>query len=190
MLCWFGALFVLVRSYFLEFGLARFDLGNMVQAVWSTAEGRPLESTFGTGEQGVRLASHVDPILILLAPLWILAPSPLMLAAVQIAACAIGALPVFWLGRRHLGSEKAAALMALSYLAYPWLAWTALDAMHPVTLAISLFLFAIWFLDSERSFAFSVCAVLILATGELMGVLSRVSVSGIGSRADIVVRES
>ena len=26
----------------------RFDLGNMVQAVWSTAEGRPLEYTHGS----------------------------------------------------------------------------------------------------------------------------------------------
>jgi uncharacterized membrane protein len=142
----------------------------MVQAVWSTAHGRPLEVTDLTGEQTIRLAGHVDPILVLLAPFWVLFPSPLTLAAVQIGACALGALPVFWLGRRHLGSEKAAALMALAYLAYPWLAWTALDAFHPVTLAIPLFLFAIWFLDSDRLWAFAVCAALVLATGELMGV--------------------
>ena len=60
-------------------------------------------------------------------------------------------------------------MIASSYLAYPWLAWTALDAMHPVTFAIPLFLFAIWFLDSERIWAFALCALLILATGELMG---------------------
>ncbi len=98
-----------------------------------------------------------------------LAPTPLTLAAVQIAACALGALPVFWLGRRHLGSERSAALLALTYLAYPWLAWTALDAIHPVTLAIPLFLYAIWFLDSCRLGPFAVCALLILGTGELMG---------------------
>jgi len=169
MIGWSTVLFIVVRSHFLEFRLQRYDLGNMVQTVWSTTEGRPLEITLGTGEQASRLAAHVDPILVFLAPLWIMAPTPLTLAAVQIAACALGALPVFWLGRRHLGSEKAAALIALSYLAYPWLAWTTLDAMHPVTLAIPLFLFAIWFLDSERIWAFALCAVLIVATGELMG---------------------
>jgi uncharacterized membrane protein len=169
MLGWSVVLFALVRSYFLEFRFGRYDLGNMVQAVWSTADGRPLETTLGTGEQAVRLAAHADPILVLLAPFWILAPSPLTLAAVQIAACAVGALPVFWLGRRHLGSEKAAALLAFSYLSYPWLAWTALDAMHPVTLAVPLFLYAIWFLDSDRLWAFALCALLIVATGELMG---------------------
>jgi len=166
---WSVVLFVEVRSDYLGFRLARFDLGNMVQAVWSTAQGRPLEMTLLSGEQAERLASHVDPILALFAPLWLLWPSPLLLAAVQIAACALGALPVFWLGRRHLDSEKAAGLLALGYLLYPWLAWTALDAMHPVTLAIPLFLFAIWFLDSDRLGAFALCALLVLASGELMG---------------------
>ena len=166
---WSVVLFVEVRSDYLGFRLARFDLGNMVQAVWSTTHGRPLEVTLLSGEQAERLASHVDPILALFAPLWLLWPSPLALAAVQIAVCGLGALPVFWLGRRHLASEKAAALLAVAYLAYPWLAWTALDAMHPVTLAIPLFLYAIWFLDTERVWAFALCAILIAATGELMG---------------------
>lgn len=169
MLLWSVALFALTRSYFLEFRFGRYDLGNMVQAVWSTVHGRPLETTLGTGEQAVRLAAHADPILVLLAPLWILRPSPLTLAAVQIGACAAGALPVFWLARRHLESERAAGLLALAYLGYPWLAWTALDAVHPVTLAIPLFLYATWFLDSHRLWAFGACAVLVAATGELMG---------------------
>ncbi len=170
LIVWSLALFAVARSAYLDFQSARFDLGNMVQAVWSTAHGRPLEVTDASGEQMVRLGGHVDPILALLAPLWSLAPTPLTLVAAQVAACALGAVPVFWLGRRHLGSEPAAALLALAYLAYPWLAWTALDPVHPVTFAIPLFLFAIWFLDTARYGAFVLCAILILATGELMGV--------------------
>ena len=166
---WSAVLFAEVRSDYLGFRLARFDLGNMVQVVWSTAHGRPLEMTLLSGEQSSRFASHVDPVLALFAPLWLLWPSPLLLAAAQIVACALGALPVFWLARRHLASEKAAGLLALAYLAYPWLAWTALDAMHPVTLAIPLFLYAIWFLDQDRLYAFSLCALLVLASGELLG---------------------
>ena len=41
--------------------------------------------------------------------------------------------------------------------------------MHPLVLAIPLFLYSIWFLDSERIVAFSVCALLAATTGELMG---------------------
>jgi uncharacterized membrane protein len=170
MLAWDGALFLLVRERFVEFRLGRYDLGNMVQAVWSTAHGRPLEVTDGqTGAQLVRLGSHVDPILAALAPLWLVAPTPLALVAVQVVAVGLGALPVLWLARHHGASERAATLLALAYLAYPWTAWAACDVFHPVTLAIPLFLFSVWFLETRRLAAFGVCAVLVLATGELMG---------------------
>ena len=87
----------------------------------------------------------------------------------QIGAVAAGAFPVFWLARRHLDSERLATVLALAYLMYPWLAWTALDAIHPVTLAIPLLLLCVWFLDSHRLIAFTAVAVLVLSTGELMG---------------------
>jgi uncharacterized membrane protein len=173
---WSLALITIVRSHYDDFEIRRFDLGNMTQAVWSTAHGHPLEVTSATGEQVLRLGSHVDPILVVLTPLWLLAPSPLTLAAAQIVAVSLGALPVFWLGRRHLASDAAAALMALAYLAYPWLAWTALDAFHPVAVAIPLFLFCLWFLDAEKTWPYAVCATLVLATGEIMGL----ALAGVG----------
>lgn len=170
MLVWTVGLFAIVRGAYSNFRLGRFDLGNMVQAVWSTTQGRPLEMTDGsTGEQVVRLGTHVDPLLALLAPLWVVWPSPLALAFAQIAVVALGAIPVFWLGRRHLASERLAGAFALAYLAYPWVATSAAGAIHPVTFAITFLLFAIWFLDSDRLVPFAVCAVLTMSTGELMG---------------------
>ena len=170
MAAWTAVLYAIVRDAFLDFRLGRFDLGNMVQAVWSTTQGRPLEQTHGsTGEQMVRLGAHVDPFLVLLAPLWMVWPSPLALAFAQIAVTSLGALPVFWLGRRHLDAERAAGLLALGYLAYPWTATSAIGAIHPVTFAIPLFLFCIWFLDTNRLVPFAVCALLAMSTGELMG---------------------
>jgi uncharacterized membrane protein len=167
---WTAALFLIVRDTYDDFGYARFDLGNMVQAVWSTTHGHPLEITTSSGEQILRLGSHVDPILILFAPFWLLAPSPVTLIAVQIAVCALGALPVFWLARKHLGAERAAALVSFAYLAYPWLAWAMVEGMHPVVLAVPLLLFAVWFLDEDRLVAFAVVGVLACACGELIGV--------------------
>jgi uncharacterized membrane protein len=170
MVGWSAVLFVIVRGAYASFREGRFDLGNMVQAVWSTAHGHPLEVTHSaTGEQVVRLSGHVDPFLTLLAPLWLVWPSPLALAFAQIAFVSLGALPVFWLGRRHLGSEAAAGLLAIAYLAYPWTATSAGAAIHPVTFAIPLYLFCVWFLDTERFVLFTVCAVLAMSTGELMG---------------------
>jgi uncharacterized membrane protein len=169
MLVWSLSLFLVVRDHFLNFRLGRYDLGNMVQAVWSTAHGHPLETTNGaTGEQMVRLGSHVDPILAALVPLWMLAPSPLTLVALQVTAVSLGALPVFWLARKRLEDERVAGILALAYLAYPWVSWTAADVFHPVTLAIPILLFGVWFLDSDRLVLFALCALLAMTCGELI----------------------
>jgi uncharacterized membrane protein len=170
MVVWTIVLCSIVHGAFTSFRVGRFDLGNMVQAVWSTTQGRPLESTHGaTGEQMVRLGGHADPFLVLLAPVWALWPSPLSLAFAQIAVVSLGALPVYWLGRSHLQNERAAGLLALAYLAYPWVGTSAVSSIHPVTFAITFFLFCIWFLDTERLWLFAVFAVLAMSTGELMG---------------------
>jgi uncharacterized membrane protein len=170
MATWTAVLYVIVRGAYVNFREGRFDLGNMVQAVWSTAHGRPLEITqSATGEEMVRLGGHVDPFLVLLTPLWMIWPSPLVLSLAQIVVVSLGALPVYWLGRRHLESDAVAGLLALGYLAYPWTATSAVGSIHPVTFAIPMFLFGIWFLDNERVVPFAVCAALALSTGELMG---------------------
>src|SRR5258706_8403976 len=52
------------------FATARFDLGNMTQALWSTAHGRFLETTTLSGAQVSRLAGHLDPLLAVFTPLW------------------------------------------------------------------------------------------------------------------------
>jgi uncharacterized membrane protein len=148
------------------FTTGRFDLGNMTQAVWATAHGHPLAITNLQGEQVSRLGSHVDPILVAFAPLWWIWPSPSMLLAAQAVAIALGALPVFWLARKHLGSERAGLGFALAYLLYPAVQWLTLAEFHPVALACPLLLFAFWYLDDDRLVAFAIFAVLAALTKE------------------------
>jgi uncharacterized membrane protein len=169
----FGALSVL-RHHAYETG--RFDLGNMVQAVWSTAHGDPLAVTNLPGEQTSRLASHVDPILVLFAPLWLVWPSPAALLVVQTVAIALGALPVFLLARKHLASERVALGFALAYLLYPATQWLTLNEFHPVALACPLLLAAFWCLDEERLLPFAACAVAAATTKEEIGLV----VAGMG----------
>jgi uncharacterized membrane protein len=159
----FATLSVL-RNHAFETG--RFDLGNMVQAVWSTAHGHPLRVTNLQGEQVSRLAAHVDPILVLLAPLWRIWPSPDMLLVVQAIAVAAGAFPVFELARKHLGSERAALGFALVYLVLPATQWLTLNEFHPVALACPLLLFAFRYLDDDRLVPFVIFALLAAAAKE------------------------
>src|ERR671937_98337 len=79
------------------FWSGRFDLGNLTQAVWSTAHGHVLQMTDLQGEQISRLGAHFDPIVVAFVPLWWLWPSPSLLLTVQAIAIALGAIPVFLL---------------------------------------------------------------------------------------------
>jgi uncharacterized membrane protein len=159
----FAALSALRHEAFIT---GRFDLGNMVQAVWSTAHGDPLRMTSLRGDQISRLAAHVDPILVLFAPLWWIWPSPQMLLAVQAIVIALGAVPVFLLARKHLASSRAALGFALAYLLYPATGWLTLNEFHPVALATPLLLFAFWYLDEERLLPFALFALAAAACKE------------------------
>lgn len=158
------------------FETGRFDLGNMAQAVWSTAHGRPLEVTGLHGDQFIRLGAHFDPLLALFAPLWWAWPSPELLLVAQALLLALGALPVFWLARKHLGSERAAVALAVAYLLAPALQWMTLADFHAVALATPFLLFAVWYLDESRLVPFAVFAVLAVATKEHVGLV----VAGLG----------
>jgi uncharacterized membrane protein len=158
------------------FQTGRFDLGNMVQAVWSTAHGHPLQITGLRGDQISRLAAHFDPILAALAPLWLVWPSPDLLLVVQAVAIALGALPVFWLARKHLRSEQAGLGFALAYLLYPATQWLTLNEFHPVALACPLLLYAVWYLDEGRLLPFAAFAALAAATKEEIALV----VAGLG----------
>jgi uncharacterized membrane protein len=151
------------------FGSGRFDLGNMTQAVWSTAHGDVLSVTDVRGEQISRLGSHFDPILAALAPLWLLWPSPELLLAVQAVAVGAGALPVFLLARRHLDDERAAGALAVAYLLFPPVQWLTVSDFHPVAVACPLLLFAWWQLDERRLWTFALLAAAAIATKEHVG---------------------
>jgi uncharacterized membrane protein len=151
------------------FESGRFDLGNMTQAVWSTANGDVLSVTDVHGEQISRLGAHFDPILVLLAPLWWLWSDPELLLVVQAIAVAAGALPLFWLARKHVLSSRAAAALALAYLLLPPVQWLTVSDFHPVALACPLLLFAWWHLDEGRLWAFALLAAAAVATKEHVG---------------------
>jgi uncharacterized membrane protein len=159
----FAALSVLRQ---LAFTTGRFDMGNMIQAVWSTAHGHPLRITDVHGDQISRLAAHVDPILVLFAPLWWIWPSANLLLVSQAIAVGVGAFPVYWLARKHLHSSRAGLAFALVYLLYPATGWLTLNEFHPVALATPLLLFAFWFLDEDRLLPFALCAIAAAACKE------------------------
>ena len=166
----YAALFVCATVLnYLVFKTAQVDLGHMVQAIWNTLHGHFYETTTLIGHQRNRFSAHADPFLLLMAPLFWIWSSPLLLLVIQALAVSSGALPVFWLARKHLGSPRAGAHLAFAYLLYPatqFNAFTLGSGFHSVSIALPLVLYAIWFLDEDRLVAFSVVALLAFTTKE------------------------
>ena len=153
----------------LAFWSGRFDLGNLTQAVWSTSHGRFLELTDLQGRQISRLGAHFDPLAAAFAPLWRIWPDPALLLTVQAIAVAAGAVPVFLLARKHLGTEWAGLAFGAVYLLYPATQWLTVDDFHPVALATPLLLAGFWFLDEHRVVPFALVAGLACLTKEQVG---------------------
>jgi uncharacterized membrane protein len=147
---------------------ARYDLGNMVQAVYNTAHGHFLEITTGDlkPRQMSRLGSHVDPILAVFALPWLVWPSPVMLLTAQAAIVATGAWPAYRLGARATRDPGAGALLAGAYLLYPALGFLVLNEFHPVALATPLLLWAFLYMDEDRWVRAAIFLVLAAACKE------------------------
>jgi uncharacterized membrane protein len=147
-----------------------FDLGNMDQAVWNTLHGQPFRMTnrgLDTVGPPTRLSIHVEPILLLIAPLYLIHAGPETLLALQTIALALGAIPLFMLGLRRLhGLLLVAAAFALVYLVTPEVLGSALWDFHPVALATPLLLLAVWALDARRYGWFAAAAFLAAMTKE------------------------
>jgi uncharacterized membrane protein len=70
-------------------------------------------------------------VLLLLVPLYWIAPGAWIMFTAQSAAIAAGSIPVFLYARRRLGSEWWALVAAGTYLLHPAVGWTNLENFHP-----------------------------------------------------------
>ena len=141
-----------------------FDLGNMDQAIWNTLHGHLLRFTnrgmdwFGPP---TRLGVHVEPILLLIAPLYLLHTGPETLILLQAMALALGGIPLFLLGLRRLPElPLVAAAFVGAYLATPEILGEALFDFHSVALATPLLLLTLWAVEARRYRWLAIAAVL------------------------------
>jgi hypothetical protein len=144
-----------------------FDLGYVSNALWHTAHGAPFRfttlegATFaadGIDVARVRrphslLAFHVEPVLLLLAPLYGVWPEPRWLLWLQAIAVAAGALPAAWLARTVVGSAAAGVAFGFAWLLAPGLEGAALSDFHAVAMAATWLVTALWLLESGRRHA-------------------------------------
>jgi uncharacterized membrane protein len=183
-------LWVLIAAYIAFFGLltvqkhnafqtTAFDLGNVDQAVWNTRHGRPFHMTNIEGLTN-RLGTHVEPILLPISLLYMVWSDPRLLLLLQSLVVALGAWPVYLIARHALRNTHPGStgvqygmplLFALAYLFFPALQSANVFDFHAVTLAPTFFLFAFYFLETERWGWYAFFCVLTMSCKEDMPLL-------------------
>ncbi|MGW1840698.1 DUF2079 domain-containing protein [Streptomyces sp. NPDC002067] len=122
-------------------GSASWDLGIFEQAVRGYAHlGAPIVDLKGPGTN--ILGDHFSPVLILLAPLYRLLPSPMTLLTAQAALFALSSVPVTRTAARFLGRARGLAVGVAYGLS--WGLQKAVDFdFHEIAFALPLLAFAL-----------------------------------------------
>ncbi|HEX7670761.1 MAG TPA: DUF2079 domain-containing protein [Polyangiaceae bacterium] len=159
-------------SNHLSFNTGKSDLGTYVNVLRESSEGRLLRCSLC---QSGRLP-RFEPVLLLLAPLYRIHPFAETLLVLQCLWLAAGAPAVYLLAERLISSKSVGVLLALSYLVYPAVHGANLDNFHPLTLAIPLFLWLLYFLERGATRAYLVVLFLLLLVREDMAL----ALAGVG----------
>ncbi len=153
-----------------SFTATAFDLGNLDQVIWNTLHGHLFQWTNQSDNYygpPIRLAQHVEPIILPLSLLYLSRSDPRTLLIFQALVLATGTLPVFLLTRRYLPTWPLfAVIIAATYLFSPALLGENLYDFHPVSLATPLILYAFLALVYRRYAWFLTACILAMACKE------------------------
>ncbi len=155
------------------------DLGFTDQVIWNLLRGQWFRMSIYQGagwntEVNVAalarpdslLAFHVEPMLLLFAPIYALGGDVRFLLALQALVLALGAVPAYRLGVRWVGTRWAGTLIAAVYLLSPLGQWAALADFHTTALAAPLLLLALERWAAGQSGAFVAAALLAMTARE------------------------
>src|SRR5258708_7844776 len=167
------AVYILASSVFTfgryeRYNATGFDLATYDQVLWRTAHGDMMGVSI-EGNNVTNWAIHVEPILLLLAPLTLIFSDTRWLLILQTIALAVGAIPVFRIAQQEWQKPWAAFLFALLYVLYPAVGWANKFDFHSLPLATPLLLFAWDAAEQKRCHLVSVLLLLALLCKEEMG---------------------
>lgn len=127
------------------------DSAMYEEHLWNVLHGKGFRSYL---DQGLFWGEHIQFVHLLLIPLYWLWPSHLLLELCESVVLAVGAIPVFWLGRRASGSRTAGLWLAGAYLLYFPLQFldiaVDLKTFRPIAFGVAPVLFALDQLERRR----------------------------------------
>lgn len=135
------------------------DLGYFDQGVYLISQG---ETPIVSFRPYHILGDHAAWILYVIAGLYKIFPSVYWLLGIQSAACAIAAIPVWFLAQQAGLDRSKSNVIAIAYLLYPLVFNVNLFDFRPDAIALPLFFAGIWAARANRIGWFTLCIVLIL----------------------------
>ncbi len=148
------AAFALTLFFGLSYKLAMWGQGydqiDYQQSIWNTTQGRFLAISHYRHTESLWGMDFI-PAILLVVPLYAIAPSALTLNALQALLMGLGALPLYVAASDRFGSRRAGLAWAAVYLLYPSVWYVTMSApWQPRTLAISALIGAFALLQRRR----------------------------------------
>lgn len=125
------------------------DLGYYDNIFYQSAHGRPLQCSYLKGN--THTTAHFDPILVVLAPLYLLHPRAEFLLVLQTVWLGAGAVPVYLLARARLGSSLVGVALAGVWALYPALHGANMYEFHSLTLVAPVVVWLLYFLETGKT---------------------------------------
>lgn len=131
-LAWIWVVGRLVVDRHNSFATFDFDLGIHDQSLWLLSKGKWFNTVCGLPVFG----HHAMFMYWLLVPLVWLGGGPNLWNLIQVAALALGAVPVYLIAKDRLRSDVFACMLGVSWLLLPTVSFLAWETWHPETLAV------------------------------------------------------
>ena len=164
--------YIVVFSYlsilrYRSYTTSAYDLGTMIQVIWNTSKGWFLQDSINMGYPMTRFwMAHWEFIFILVAAIFKIIPHVYTILVLQTVVVALGALPLYWIGKLITHDKSAAVTFSFAYLMYPVIQNANLADVHGVTFAASLLIFTFYYLIKKNFKLFYLFAFLSLICRE------------------------
>ena len=161
-----GFSYLSIRRYE-SYQAGAYDLGTMIQVIWNTSKGWILHDSINMGYPMTRFwMAHWELIFIIIAFIYKIFAHPYTILILQTAVVALGALPLYWLGKNIIHDKSAAVTFSFAYLMYPAMQNANLADVHGVTFAAPLLIFTFYYLVKKNTRLFYLFALLSLMCRE------------------------
>jgi uncharacterized membrane protein len=149
-------------------GTSAFDLGIQENILWNTVHGDILYSSLMGGNY---LGIHTSLVLLLVAPIYALAPSTETLLVLQATVLGMAALPLYLVARSVLENNRQGLLVAVLWLTHPAVAGANFFDFHPIVFSPLLLFTAVYFWWLQRWAPFWISIALLLSVKEELSII-------------------